>query len=124
MSKLQETNAGIESVERGPDWLFVRLQPESLHEDQVAEQLWKLLNQHFIYRLVLEMDNVEILHSQLIGQLIMLQKRVLQHDGALRLCRLSPQCAQALHLCRLDQALPNFESREDAIYACKHTKPR
>ena len=70
------------------------------------------------------MNEVEILHSRLIGQLIMLQKRVLQHDGALRLCGLSQECEQALHFCRLDQALPYFHCREDAVYGCHHEKPR
>ena len=49
------------------------------------------------------------------GQLIMLQKRVMQHDGALRLCGLTDACQNAIHLCRLDKALPNYASREDAV---------
>ena len=123
MSKLQEL-AELEVVDRGPDWLFVRLHPDKAHLDDVADRLWTLLNKHFIHRLVLEMDEVDFLPSQLIGQLIMLQKRVLQHDGALRLCGLSPSCAEALHLCRLDQALPSFACREDAVRGCQGTKPR
>lgn len=123
MSKLQESTE-LEVVDRGPDWLFVRLRPNYAHLDDIADRLWSLLTKHFIHRLVLEMDEVEFLPSQLIGQLIMLQKRVLQHDGALRLCGLSPDCADALHICRLDQALPNFESREDAVHGCKSIKPR
>ena len=70
------------------------------------------------------MDEVDILPSQLIGQLVMLQKRVLQHDGALRLCGLTQACEDALHFCRLDQALPHFHSREDAVYGCQQEKPR
>ncbi|NOY41800.1 MAG: STAS domain-containing protein [Planctomycetes bacterium] len=125
MSKLQLEKARIGSVDRGPDWLFVRLQrPEDLHLEKVADQLWELLNKHFIYRLVLEMDDVEMLPSQLIGQLIMLQKRVLQHDGALRLCGLSSQCEDALRLCRLDHVFPNFDCRSDAVYGSTHPKPR
>ncbi len=112
-------------VERGPDWLFVRLRDEAMDFDRVAEQLWDLLEKHFIYRLVLEMDELKIFPSQLMGQLVMLQKRVLQHGGALRLCSLSPECQSALHFCRLDHALPNFPTREDAVYGRDNlVKPR
>ena len=122
MTDLKE-KAELEVVDRGPDWLFVRLHPGEQH-DHLADQLWAMLTQHFIYRLVLEMDEVAFLPSTMIGQLVMLHKRVLQHEGTLRLCGLSPQCKEALHLCRLDQALPNFECRTDAVYANLHTKPR
>ena len=113
-------------VERGPGWLLVRL-PDIPICDQgmdLADQLWTLLNQHFVYRLVLEMDEVHLLSSSLMGQLVMLQKRVLQHDGALRLCGLNLSCQQALHLCRLDQIMPNFPTPESAVRAYACTKPR
>ena len=123
MTKLHES-LELEVVDRGPDWLFVRLHPDYQHLDDIADRLWSLLNQHLIHRLVLEMNEVDFLPSLLIGQLVMLQKRVLQHDGTLRLCGLSPACIEALHLCRLDQALPNFECREAAVRGCSTLKPR
>lgn len=123
MANLQ-AELGLEVIDRGPDWLFVRLRPGASEMDDLASQLWALLNKHFIYRLVLEMDEVEYLPSQMMGQLVMLQKRVLQHDGALRLCGLSPQCSEALHLCRLDRALPVFDCRADAVYGRAMVKPR
>jgi anti-anti-sigma factor len=102
-------------VDRGPDWLFLRLRPGKQEPDGVADKLWSLADRHFTYRLVLEMNDLDILPSRLMGQLVVLHKRVLQRDGALRLCGLSDDCAQALHFCRLDQALPNYECREDAV---------
>ena len=102
-------------VDRGPDWLFMRLRPGNGAPEGVADKLWSLANRHFVYRLVLEMNDLDMLPSHLMGQLIVLQKRVLQHDGALRLCGLSDSCARALHFCRLDQALPNYQNREDAV---------
>jgi len=123
MPELKES-LELEIVERGPDWLFVRFRPDLSRLDDVADRLLALLDKHFIYRLVLEMDEVEVLPSLLIGQLIMLHKRILHHDGALRLCGLSPSCAEALHFCRLDQALPSFECREDAVRGCSCGKPR
>ena len=123
MSKLQN-RVELEIVDRGPDWLFVRLHPDYEKLDGIADRLWKLLNQHFVHRLVLEMDEVDFLPSLLMGQLVMLHKRVLQHGGALRLCGLTPTCAEALHICRLDQALPHFDCRADAVHGFAVAKPR
>jgi anti-anti-sigma factor len=106
-------------VDRGPDWLFVRLHPGSDDPRDMADKLWSLADRHFIYRLVLEMDQLETIPSRLMGQLVTLQKRVLQRQGALRLCGLTPECAQALHFCRLDQALPNYDCRESAVMGAR-----
>ena len=114
MSELKN-RCELEVVDRGPDWLFVRLRPNDQQLDGIADRLWQLMNQQFVHRLVLEMNEVEFLPSLLMGQLVMLHKRILQQDGALRLCGLTEQCAEALHLCRLDQALPHFDCREDAV---------
>jgi anti-anti-sigma factor len=103
-------------IERGPDWLIVQLHPTDEPYDNMADRLWALLNQHFVYRLVLEMDYVDFFPSQLIGQLVMLHKRVLKNGGALRLSGLSDECLQALRICRLDQALPHFPTRAEAVY--------
>ena len=43
-------------VDRGPDWLFVRLRPGTQDPGDMADKLWKLADRHFVYRLVLEMD--------------------------------------------------------------------
>ncbi|MCA9238085.1 MAG: STAS domain-containing protein [Planctomycetales bacterium] len=102
-------------VDRGPDWLFVKLHPGSQDPGDVAEKLLSVADKHFVYRMVLEMDEVDFIPSRLIGQLVMLQKRVLQRHGMLRLCQLKDQCAEAIHMCRLDGALPNYGSREDAV---------
>ena len=102
-------------VDRGPDWLYIRLHPGPGSPDHVADQLWSLAEQHFVYRLVVEMNDVEFLPSVLMGQLVMLQKRLLQHDGALRICGLSPECQQALRICRLDHTFPIFTDREQAV---------
>jgi anti-anti-sigma factor len=115
-------------VERGPDWLLVRircLDPAACVEPGLAEHLWQLLQQHFTYRLVLELNEVEVLSSHLVGQLIDLYRRIEQHEGVLRLCGLSPYSRQVLHACRLDEQLPPYADREDAVMGRPHGgKPR
>ena len=115
-------------VERGPDWLLVRVRSIDLAgpgDPLLAERLWHLLQQHFTYRLVLELDGVQVLSSHVIGQLAQLYRQIEEHDGILRLCGLSPHNCQALHACRLDDRLLPYCDRQEAVTGCPHSaKPR
>ncbi len=114
-------------VDRGPGWLFIRLRPpsDSLEIDfDLAAQIWAMLTNHLTYRLVLEMDEVQYMPSALIGQLVLLQKRIHEHDGVLRLCGLSARCQQVLQLCRLSDGLPNYEDRVEAVLGHFPGQPR
>jgi anti-anti-sigma factor len=110
---------GLEfNVDRGPNWLFVKLKTRAAPESavpQIADKLWSISSRHFIYRLVLELDDLDQMPSGMMGQLITLQSRLAQCGGALRICGLSPECEETLHNCQLDSALPNHASREAAV---------
>ncbi len=82
---------------------------------QIADKLWSISSRHFIYRLVLELDDLDQMPSGMMGQLVTLQTRLAQCGGALRICGLSPECEEKLHDCQLDSALPNHASREAAV---------
>jgi anti-anti-sigma factor len=114
-----ETAPGCDlDVERGPDWLLVRVRSLEFDGNEpppLAERLWSLLEQHFTRRLVLELDQIKVLNSRLIGQLIVLYKRIQQHDGVLRLCGLSPYNRRVLHSCCLDDRLPAYDNRVEAV---------
>jgi anti-anti-sigma factor len=106
------------AVERGPDWVFVRLIPpedQAQEDPELAERLWDVLLRHLTHRIVLELDEVPLLRSHVIGQLAKLAKRVLSHGGMLRITGLSPNNQEVLRLCRLDQMFPNFPNREQAV---------
>ena len=115
-------------VERGPDWLLVRvrsLDPTGSSVPPFAERLWSLLQQHFTYRLVLELDGVQVLDSYLIGQLIRLYRQIEEHDGVMRLCGLSAYNRRVLHTCRLDDRFLPYEDRKEAVMACpRPDRPR
>ena len=70
------TAAGYEfDVDRGPDWLWIRIrsvETGSSPAASLAEQLKELVENHFIYRIVLELHRVPELSSQLIGELVQL----------------------------------------------------
>jgi len=116
---------GLElNVDRGPNWLFVKLRTRKARPAQVpqfAEKLWSISSRHFIYRLVLELEDLEELPSGMMGQLVMLQERLAQCGGALRICGLSPECEETLQSCHLDSALQNHTSREAAVMGSEYT---
>lgn len=113
-------------VDRGPDWIFVRVHPRDGHDDApgLAESVWTVLEQHFIYRVVLELNEIALLHSSIIGQLVLLSKRVHSHGGLLRLCGLSDSNREMICLCRLQGALPFFDNRGDAVMGYRPKLPR
>ena len=118
---MQAISSGCQlDVERGPGWLLVRVQSlptEPTEEPSFSSILWDLLDRHFTYRVVLELDEVEVLNSYLIGQLVKLYKLIRQHDGVLRLCGLSPYNLQVLQTCRLEGHFCPYQDREEAVMA-------
>ena len=110
---------GLElNVDRGPNWLFVKLRAKKkplVEVPQIAEKLWSISSRHFIYRLVLELEELDELQGGLMSQLVLLQKRLSQCGGALRICGLSPECEESLHNCHLETALPNHATRTEAV---------
>ena len=116
---------GLElNVDRGPNWLFVKLRKREAPQGDVpqfAEKLWSISSRHFIYRLVLELEDLEELPSGMMGQLVMLQERLSQCGGALRICGLSPECEETLNNCHIDSALQNHPSREAAVMGSEYT---
>jgi anti-anti-sigma factor len=114
-------------VDRGPDWVFVRLRPGGdgiFDGTSLAERMWSVLEQSFTYRLVLELDDVPIMQSYLIAQLVMLAKRIHSHGGLLRLCGLTTANQEVIHLCRLDGCLPHYGNRGDAVMGHRPLQPR
>jgi anti-anti-sigma factor len=108
----------IMDVERGPDWLIVSVRSEHDNEwdtPPLAESIWHLVEQNFTYRLVLDLSNVSMLHTSLVGQLVYLQKRLSIHDGCLRICGLSDRNHDILRTCRLDGLMPHYRDRNEAV---------
>ena len=108
----------IMDVERGPDWLIVTVRSEHDNEwdtPPLAETIWQLVEQSFTYRLVLDLGQVPMLHTAIVGQLVHLQKRLSVHDGCLRICGLSERNHDILRTCRLDGFMPHYRDRIDAV---------
>lgn len=115
-------------VERGPDWLLVRvnLTTDDIWETPpLADRVWSLMQQHFAHRVLLELDEVKMLDSRLLGQLIKLYRQVHAAGGMMRLSGLSPYNREVLHQCRLDDRFhPSYHDRGEAVLGCCPRKPR
>jgi hypothetical protein len=110
---------GLElNVDRGPNWLFVRLRNRHkpwAKTPQIADKLWSISSRHFIYRLVVELDELDELPAEWLDELAQLQERLAECGGALRICGLSPECEETLCESHYDTTLPNHVSRTDAV---------
>lgn len=114
-------------VDRGPEWLIVRLAHDgsSLGQDvSFAEAAWNAMQQHFAQRIVLDLHEVPLIHSFLVGQLVLLHKRVTSGGGIMRVCGLTPTNESVLHTARLHDRFPNYESCEAAMHGHLPNKPR
>ena len=110
---------GLElNVDRGPNWLFVKLRPNKAPRaavPQLADKLWSISTRHFIYRLVVEVDGKEQLPAGWMEELADLQQRLTECGGALRICGASPDPEQSLASGYLDCALSTSASRVGAV---------
>jgi anti-anti-sigma factor len=115
------------SIDRGPGWLFIKLVPPTdgpCDFQHVAEQLWTIAEQHFTYRIVVELDELIMLPSCLLGQLVQLHKRVAKHNGVMRLCGLSAENRGVLRSSRLEPCFPHYGNREEAVWGHRPAQPR
>ena len=121
-----ETLSGWElDIDQGAGWLFVKIRcpkQDPWEPPPLADRLWRLLQEHLVERLVLQLDEIEILSSRLIGQLILLYKRISSRGGVMRLCGLSPGNREVLRLCRLDERFACYRNREEAVLGV-HSSP-
>jgi anti-anti-sigma factor len=114
-------------MERGPDWLFIRPVPQLdalSAEADLAEAIWERMEQQFVNRIVVEMDAVPLLRSWLIGQLVLLHKRVVSRGGLVRLAGMSDDNQRVLKMVHLDDRFPQYADRGAAVMGYRPVKPR
>ena len=105
------------AIERGPGALVVRILELETDADgvhQLARMIWELMERQFSYRLILEMDRVDLLRSVLIGQLLLLYNQIQDHGGLIRICGLSDYNREVLQQCRLEGHFPHYSTPTEA----------
>jgi len=107
-------------VERGPNWLLVRLRHpggRTPGPPRLADQLPGLLELHFTYRLVLDLQEIGRVDAQLMDGLASLSQWILARGGVLRLCGLSPFCAERVRRGAYGARFPIYRDRKEAVFA-------
>ena len=115
------------NIDHGPDWLFVRLigeEPFDTEGIELSSRLGQMLDQEFIHRLVIGMDEIRLLRSHLIGELVSLHKRLQDQGGMLRLAGLSDSNYDVLVLNGLGDRFPRYRTCEDAVMGYRPAQPR
>ncbi len=114
-------------VERGPGWLFVKLSAAPAgwwQAPPLAECVWAVLKQQFVYRVVLDCGEFGHFNSAVIAQLVMLRRRIEEHDGVMRVCHLSAASRAALRACGLAADFPDCADVDDTVIPARPRKPR
>jgi hypothetical protein len=114
-------------VERGPDWLIVTVRFSDagpMESSSLADDLWSLLERHFIYRLVLDISELGVLTNRMVDQLVSLDRQIHEHDGLMRLCGLSTRNQRILKMRGLVDRFPSYGSLHEAIMGSSPNKPR
>jgi len=105
------------AVDRGPDWLFLRLERGGPHgaECPLADRLMQIIRVNHAHRVVVEFDGIDPLDDAILDAIAVVGSQVRDHGGLIRVCGLSAGGVRRLE--SSDQAgdLPHFESRSAAV---------
>lgn len=103
------------TVERGPDWLFVRIEGDERHGRPLSETVWAMLRENLTNRIVLEMDSVASVDEHLLSEISSLGRRIQADGGLIRICGLSDENLSRLKSSPVATHVPHFKCRTDAV---------
>jgi anti-sigma B factor antagonist len=84
--------------------------------EQIAKELYKLIDEQDRRRIILDFEKVQFLSSQAIGILLAMQKKLSQlKKSNLVLCGVGPRLMELLRITRLDKVLTIKPSQKEAI---------
>jgi len=105
------------AVERGPDWLFVRL-PKSGGREAVRA-VGELLQTSMTRRVVLELDRIDLVDRDLAEAISSLGHHVEQAGGAIRLCGLNEANLAEVRRSPGAGRIPHYGCRAEAVRASR-----
>lgn len=116
-----QARCGHMQIERGPDWLFVRLESDARRaamspEPALADGIWEALQENHAHRVLLELDQVAAIDDELIATITSLASRIRSAGGLMRLCGLSEVDLRTLRA-RGGANVAHFDSRAAAVGA-------
>ena len=118
----RSVNQWMETEEKEGVWI-VRFVHSDLMEDEtidaIGEHLYDLIKRGGCRRLVLQFSVVRRVSSHMIGELVVLLKRMLTAGGCVVLCELVPELRDTFMLLRLDRIFTIRDAEEDALQFCR-----
>lgn len=105
------------TAERGPDWLFVRVQADGRVAPPVpdaVESIWGMIQEHSAGRVVLELDGIKQVDELLLGIIGEIGSRMRDAGGLMRVCGLS-QSQLSRHRQSDAAGVPCYPSRIEAV---------
>lgn len=82
---------------------------------ELADELFALVEKDGHKKLLLNFHNVEFLSSAALNKLIILDKKVKENDGTLKLCNLRPEIQEVFVITRLNQLFEIKDTIESAV---------
>jgi anti-sigma B factor antagonist len=93
------------------------LQDETI--DSIGEQVRDLIQRGGCRRLVLHFGAVQRMSSHMVGELVVLLKRMLAARGCLVLCSLAAELRDTFTLLKLDLIFTIRDTEEEALQCCR-----
>ncbi|MFP4058271.1 MAG: STAS domain-containing protein [Candidatus Brocadiia bacterium] len=82
---------------------------------ELGEELVDVLEQAEPPDLVIDLDEVELLSSSVLGKLIRLLKRTRQRGGRLRLCSIRPSILEVFEITQLNKVFEIYPDADEAL---------
>jgi anti-sigma B factor antagonist len=84
---------------------------------ELGEELFSLVEQDGYRSMLLDFSNVEFLSSAALNKLIILDKKVKDRGGELKLCNLQPEIREVFVITRLNQLFDIKTTKDEALQA-------
>ena len=108
----------LETMDSG-DAIIANVMHDKLFEetlvDNIANQLYRLIDQNSGARLVLYLSNVVMVCSSMLGKLITVNKKVNATGGSLCLCGVTPHVYEILAVTKLNRLLSICDTPQQAV---------
>ncbi len=90
---------------------------DSSNIEEMGEELTALVDKEHMKHILLNFDGVDFLSSAALNKLILLDKKVKQVGGILRLCTLKAEIMEVFTITRLNRVFDIRKSESDALKA-------
>jgi len=91
------------------------LEMEERALNELAKSLFALVDERSPMKLVLSFTQVQYFSTSVLGMLVMLKKRVVESNSALKVCSIKPSLYEMLVLTKLNTILDIYKDEEAAL---------